>query len=76
MRQDRRTARLWRWLKYRLGIDAWQERRERQRRDVRAINDHILAEIAMEFGYKECEKGHNIQMARLHLREAMRGRNL
>lgn len=36
--RDRRTTRLWRWLKRRLGIEAWQERRRRDRRDSARLN--------------------------------------
>jgi hypothetical protein len=29
---ERRIARAWRWVKHRLGIDNWTERREKERR--------------------------------------------
>lgn len=30
---DHRKSRMWNWLKRRLGIAGWQERRQRERRD-------------------------------------------
>jgi hypothetical protein len=35
---ERRQSRFWQWLKRRLGITGWQERRQRQRRDTASGN--------------------------------------